>query len=91
MNVSTASWAPADEAFSSTAWGALPTPMSLSFTTAATASVIVLADVSRVQGADASTNAEFRIVVDGAVVAQTNTGHSSLMDYHQVAVHAVAA
>ena len=65
--------------------------MTLDFSTAAGASVLVLADISRVQRKSADRNTLFRILVDGNVVMQTNTGAASMMGYHSVTLHAVAA
>ena len=65
--------------------------MTLDFSTAAGASVLVLADISRGQRKSADRNTLFRILVDGNVVMQTNTGAASMMGYHSVTLHAVAA
>ena len=36
-------------------------------------------------------NTEFRIVVDGVVVMQTNTGGAAQMAYHEVSMHGVTS
>eukprot|EP00966_Prymnesium_polylepis_P128666 2975775-Prymnesium_polylepis.1 len=87
-------WEPAAETLTltSSSWAALPTPMTLDFSTSSpNVSVLVLADISRVQRAQSCRNVAFRVVVDGVAVVQTNTGSSEMMEYHQVALHGVAA
>eukprot|EP00666_Eupelagonemidae_sp_cell4sb_P001932 gene1932-2258_t len=60
--------------------------MSQTFDLSSTASVIVFADVSRVQGS-AGANEELRLLVDGLEVAQMNAGGSSGWDYDAISMH----
>ena len=56
-------------------WASLPTALSLSFTTPADESTLLVADLSRVQHSHSNVNTAFRILVDSTVVvAFGNTG-----------------
>eukprot|EP00666_Eupelagonemidae_sp_cell4sb_P006411 gene6411-5557_t len=60
--------------------------MSQTFDLSSTASVIVFAEVSRLQGA-AGGNEQLRLLVDGVEVAQMNAGASSGWDYDAISMH----
>ena len=75
-------------AATSTVWAALPTPLSITFTTTATESVLLLADISRVQHALTNVNTQFRILVDGTQeVALTNTGNAGGWAFNAITFH----
>ena len=76
----------------STEWAALPTPLTTSFTTVGVQSVLLLADLSRVQNTVSNANTRFRILVDGSQeVALSNTGDASVWQFDAVHIHGVAA
>lgn len=75
----------------STVWAALPTPITINFTVTASQSVLLLADLSRVQSMAASKNTWLRIVVDGTeTVALSNTGDAYSYAYDAINLHGVA-
>ena len=76
------------------AWAALPAfPRTVAFTISSSGkSVLLLADLARVQHSVGSTNVNFRIVVDGThVAAIANTGDATGWNYDAISFHGVVS
>lgn len=74
---------------SSTSWKNMPVSTEASFTLHKSGDVSVYAYISRVQQSHANTNCFFRLLVDGAEVAQTNSGGADSWRFHGLSFHGV--